>query len=130
MKFHLQQIHGQNVIRAYADGRVTVNEHTYERSLLVTPAQLVADWGPPAFAALTPAHFEAIARLEPEVVVLGTGTRLHFPAPELCAALTAAQIGLEVMDLGAACRTYNILLGEGRRVAAALIIERGDGGGA
>lgn len=123
MKFHLQQIHGQNVIRGYAGGRVTVNERVYERSLLVTPERLLADWGPPAFAALTSAHFEAIARLEPEVVVLGTGTRLRFPAPELCVSLTAAQIGLEVMDLGAACRTYNILLGEGRRVAAALIIE-------
>lgn len=123
MKIQLERGAGQNVIRAYAPGRVTVNQEHYVASLIVTPDRIVADWRPRSFADLVPADFDAIVVLEPEVVLLGTGARLSFPAPALTRALIAAQIGFEAMDTNAACRTYNVLMGEGRRVAAALLIE-------
>jgi uncharacterized protein len=112
---------GQNVIRSYAPGRVTVNEQTYATSILVTPEHIVSDWRPRDFSQLQRADFEAIAALNPEVVLLGTGARLQFPSPVLTRALMVARIGLEVMDTGAACRTYNVLMAEGRRVVAALL---------
>lgn len=123
MKIQLERGLGQNVIRAYAPGRVTVNQDVYTASLIVTPERIVADWRPRAFADLTPADIEAIAALEPEVVLFGTGERLLFPPPALTRCLIAAAIGFEAMDTGAACRTYNVLMSEGRRVAAALLIE-------
>ncbi len=126
MKIHLESAVGQNLIRAYAPGRITINEQVYTRSLIVTPQQIIVDWPPVTFADLLAGHFEALAALQPEVIVLGTGRRLQFPAPRLIRSLVEAKIGLEVMDTGAACRTYNILMSDGRRVAAALLmIENG-----
>lgn len=122
MKLHLQNSGTANSIRAYTPGEVRINEERYVRSLIVTPTQLMPDWGPANFAALATEHFEAIARLQPELVLLGTGARLSFPRPALTLALMQAGIGIEVMDTAAACRTYNILMGEGRTVAAALIL--------
>lgn len=122
MKMHLQNSGTANVIRAHARGEVRINDQTYSHSLIVTPTQLVLDWGPPDFGALACEHFAAIAQLQPELVLLGTGIRLAFPRPELTVALMHAGIGLEVMDTAAACRTYNILMGEGRQVAAALLL--------
>lgn len=125
MKIHQETAAGQHVIRAYAPGRITVNQEDYSGSLIVTPQQIIADWRPRAFADLAAPDFEMLATLNPEVVLLGTGGRLQFPAPSLTRALIEANIGLEIMDTGAACRTYNVLVGEGRRVAAALLpIER------
>jgi uncharacterized protein len=72
--------------------------------------------------ALAPAHFETFVALSPEIVLLGTGARLRFPRPELTRALVEARIGLEVMDVQAACRTYNILAAESRKVAAAVLL--------
>ena len=123
MKIQLERATGVNVIRAYVPGRVTVNEDAYTASLIVTPERLIADWRPRAFADLTEADIAAVAALEPEVVLIGTGLRLRFPAPALTRPLITTAIGFEVMDTGAACRTYNVLMGEGRRVAAALLIE-------
>ncbi len=123
MKIHLESGLGQNLIRAYAPGLVTINEKTYTRSLVVTPQQIIADWPPASSAELQAAHFEAIAALRPEVVILGTGARLLFPAPNIIRPLVEAQIGVEVMDTGAACRTYNFLMAESRKVAAALLLE-------
>lgn len=122
MKLHLETGAGRNIVRGYLPGCITVNQASYRASLVVLPDRLVPDWPPQAFAELRPEHFERILSLDPEVVVLGTGRRLRLPAPELLLALTAAGIGLEAMDTGAACRTYNILMGEGRRVAAALLM--------
>jgi len=125
MKIHLESGAGQNLIRAYAPGGITINAKAYTQSLIVTPDR-VADWPPASFNALVAAHFELIADMRPEVVILGTGARLQFPPPRLTQALVKANIGLEVMDTGAACRTYNILMSDGRRVAAALLmIENG-----
>jgi uncharacterized protein len=122
MKIHLETGIGQNLIRAYAPGRVTINEEVFTRSLIVTPQRIIADWPPADFGDFLAEHFKMIADLRPEVVILGTGARLQFPAPSLTRALVEAKIGLEVMDTGAACRTYNILMSDDRRVAAALLM--------
>ena len=122
MKIHLESGLGQNLIRAYAPSRITINEEVYTTSLIVTPRQVVTEWPPARFADLLAGHFEMIVPLRPEVVILGTGTRLRFPAPSLTRSLVEAGIGIEVMDTGAACRTYNFLMSDGRRVAAALLM--------
>jgi uncharacterized protein len=124
MKIHLETGDGQNLIRAYAPGSITIHDKAYSRSLIVTP-QTLADWPPASFADLLATHFEMLAELRPEVVILGTGVKLRFPPPSLTRALVEANIGLEVMDTGAACRTYNILMGDGRRVVAALLMIEG-----
>ena len=122
MKIHLESGFGQNLIRAYAPGRITINEEVYTRSVVVTPQQIIAEWPPASFSDLREEHFEIIVALKPEVVILGTGGRLQFPAPSLTRDLVDARIGLEVMNTGAACRTYNILMSDDRRVVAALLM--------
>jgi uncharacterized protein len=90
---------------------------------VVLPDSLIEPWDIAGFDALSRAHFEYLLSLQPEIVLLGTGTQLRFPAPALSRPLLAARIGLEVMDTRAACRTYNILMAEGRKVAAALLLD-------
>jgi len=105
----------------YGEGYVAINGKRHESSLIVLPERLLP-WPVAAFEDLAQEHFALIAELKPEVVLLGTGNRLRFPHPHLTAALTRARIGLEVMDVQAACRTYNILMSEERVVAAALVL--------
>jgi uncharacterized protein len=111
-----------NAITSYRGGAVFINGRAFEASLIVTPTQIVDDWPAESVDSLSPAAFEMIAALEPEVVLLGTGQRLQFPAPALSRRLLERGIGLECMDTAAACRSYCVLAAEGRRVAAALII--------
>ena len=125
MKIHLEDTSGRYRIRAYGPGHVTVNQTVCTRSLIISPERLIADWAPQTLAELAAGHVAELLALAPEVVLLGTGRALRFPAPEVMAALARAGIGHEIMDTGAACRTYNILMGEGRRVAAGLLIEPG-----
>jgi uncharacterized protein len=122
MKFHLEKAEGRNLFTGYGDGYVTVNHQRFERPVLVTPDAAVHEWDAPGFDALTPAHFEALLQLKPEIVIFGTGAALRFPRPELTRTLAAAGVGLEVMDTKAACRTYNILMAEGRQVLAAVLL--------
>ena len=123
MKFQLDSAEaGVNVIHAYAPGQVTINRQVYRGSLVITRDRIIADCLPERFDELTARHFEALRALVPELVIFGSGLRLRFPAPALTQPLVNAQVGLEVMDTGAACRTYNILVGEGRRVVAALFM--------
>lgn len=110
------------MISGYGDDHVFVNGERHTGSLVVT-AEAIVPWAAASFAALAQAHFEALVALAPELVLLGTGPRLRFPATQLTAPLLRAGIGLEVMDLRAACRTYNVLRAEERRVAAALLFE-------
>jgi len=114
-----------NLIRTYTAGRITVNQDSYVHSLIVLPGQVIADWPPQAFEQLAVAHLETLVSLGPELLILGTGRRQRFPRAELLAPLAAAGIGWEIMDTGAACRTYNILMSEGRNVAAALLMIEG-----
>lgn len=122
MKLLLDNGSATNVIRGYQTGSVTVNELTLTETVIVMPERLVHDWPPRCHADLRRDHFEVLAALGVEIVLLGTGATLRFPHPELTAPLLERHIGLEVMDTAAACRTYNLLMAEGRRVAAALLM--------
>ena len=121
MKLHLSNISGSNAFTGYGEGYVMVNRQRYERNLVVLPDRIVTDWQPAGFDQLGAEDFARLAELQPEIVLLGTGSRLRFPRPELTRALYEARIGLEVMDIQAACRTYNILAAEERKVVAALL---------
>jgi len=122
VKLHLATAGGQNIVTGYGKGFISVNGVRYQHSLIVMPERAVETWQPADFSVLGAADFELIAGLKPEIVLLGTGSALRFPHPSLSRALTDARIGMEVMDTGAACRTYNVLAAEGRQVAAALLI--------
>jgi uncharacterized protein len=125
MKLHLNADSGQLLFTGYGDDHVLINGQRFDSSLLLSGRGVeVAPWAGLGFAALTAAHFEWVALREMDILLLGTGTRLRFPHPSLTRALVEARIGLEVMDIGALCRTYNILASEGRQVAAAVLIER------
>lgn len=106
----------------YGDGYVSINDQRYERHIVVAPGEPVVDWDAGSFETLTPADFEVVLRLNPEIVLLGTGERLRFPHPELTRPLAEASVGFEAMDTKAACRTYNILMAEGRQVVAAIFV--------
>lgn len=124
MKLHQTRASGQNQCTGYGTGYVSINGERHEHSLILLADRLVP-WPVAGFDSLDVASFEMLAGLPVEVLLLGTGLRLRFPAPTLTRALRETGIGLEVMDTQAACRTYNILLAEHRRVGAALLIERG-----
>ncbi len=122
MKFERETRAGVNMVTGYGAGYVLINGERHSSNLILAPDRVVA-WEAASFAALREEHFAALAAFGPEIVLLGTGPRLRFPHPRLTSPLSAARIGLEVMDLNAACRTYNILVSEDRRVAAALLFE-------
>lgn len=113
---------GSYRIRAYEAGRVVINERSYTGSLIVTPDRLETAWPPRTLDDLERSHLETIAALQPEVVLLGTGPRLRFPGPDVMDFFLRQRIGFEVMDTAAACRTFNVLMAEGRAVAAALLM--------
>lgn len=123
MKLHQDTSGALNTVTAYGAGYVEINLQRHERSVIVLPDSPVIPWPVSSFDALTPDDFAYLIAPAPEVVVFGSGARLRFPHPRLVAALAAQRIGVETMDLMAACRTYNILMAEGRKVAAALLIE-------
>jgi uncharacterized protein len=124
MKFHLSSAAG-NVFTGHGADYVRLGVVEYRDNVLVTPERVVSGWAAGGFDALTEADFAPLVALEPEVVLLGTGASLRFPHPRLTRALTDAGIGVEVMDTPAACRTFNILAAEGRKVAAAVFVGGG-----
>ncbi|MNC85099.1 hypothetical protein D3C83_06760 [compost metagenome] len=121
MKLHQTPDAGLQLFTGYGAGYVAVNRTRHEKCVLVTP-QEVAEWKVTAFDVLTAADFGFIADLKPEIVVFGTGAIQRFPRPDLARALAAAGVGVEIMDTRAACRTYNILASEGRKVVAAILL--------
>ena len=121
MKLHLSNTSGIHTFTGYGEGYVMVDRQRHARSLVVMPDRVLTEWGPASFDGLAVEDFTRLVELAPEIVLLGTGNRLRFPPPELLRTLNAARIGLEVMDIPAACRTYNILAAEERKVAAALL---------
>jgi uncharacterized protein len=121
MKLHASNAQSLNTVTGYGPGYVEINAQRHEASLLVMPEQPLEAWAPRRFEDLTAEHFEAVLAQAPDVVLLGTGERQRFVHPRLVAMLTARHIGVESMDTGAACRTYNILMTEGRKVLAALL---------
>jgi uncharacterized protein len=123
MKFSLDQPMTINVVRGYGPGVIRIGDRSFGCSVIVTPATLVKDWRPTRIAELLAEDLEPLLQLRPEVLLIGSGLRQVFPERATMAALYSAGIGFEVMDTGAACRTYNVLAAEGRNVAAALIVE-------
>ena len=120
MKLHASGPSPYNTITGYGEDYVTVNGQRHQSSLVVLPGKIIP-WPAEGFDTLSAENFVFLKNLNAEIVLLGTGARQRFPSPRLTAALTSAGIGLEVMDLKAACRTYNILVAEERKVAAALM---------
>ena len=122
MKLHISPATDLNIFTAYGDGYVMVNKIRHEKSMIVFPDHIIEDWPVQTIEQLESSHLECVLPHQPEIVLLGTGTKLQFPDHALIRILINAQIGFEVMDTQATCRTYNILVDEGRRVAAALLI--------
>ena len=120
MKLHSSGLTSLNTFTGYGADFVLVNAMRYESSILVMPEALVP-WQAASFAELKEEDFSPLVAMQPEVVLLGTGETLRFPHPRLTRRLAEARIGVEVMDVQAACRTYNILMAEERKVAAALL---------
>ncbi len=123
MKLHLDNPASRYLVTGYGDGYVAINHRQHQTSLILLPDRVVEPWAAGGFEALAESDFEAIIALRPEILLLGTGSRQRFPAPALLRPLIEARIGCEVMDLPAACRTFNILMAEGRLVAAALLLD-------
>lgn len=122
MKFTLESSSRVNLIRSYSAHEIRIGEQHLHASCIVSADTVITDWEPASFAELTPQHLERVLTLNPDVVILGTGPTQRFPAATIRTTLAARGVGLEVMDLGAACRTFNILVQEERRVAAALFL--------
>ena len=110
-------------ITGYGAGWIAVDGERIESSVVISSSGLRQPWHCQSFSELTAGHFSQLADTDAELVVFGSGDRIQFPPDALMAALMARRIGLETMDTRAACRTYNILAGEGRRVVVALLIE-------
>jgi uncharacterized protein len=123
MKFTLDRPGVAHIVRGYAPGLVRIGERDIASSVIVSAETLIEPWRPRHIGELVSTDLEPAISLAPEVLLIGTGPRQVFPGPAIFAALHAARIGFEIMDTGAACRTYNVLLAEDRRVAAALILE-------
>ncbi len=112
----------QKTFTAHGAGYVAVNGERYTQAIVLTSAQVHTDWTARDWASLTSAHFDYFLPLAPEVLLFGTGAKHFFPHPELYRNLIAAGIAVEFMDTPAACRTYNILVAEDRKVVAAVLL--------
>jgi len=122
VKFHLQTP-ASNIVTGTGPGWVRIGADEYRESVVLTADSVTPGFAPNGFDSLTDADFERLLHTSPEIVLLGTGSAQRFPHPRLTAPLHRAQVGVEVMDTRAACRTFNILVAEGRNVTAALILE-------
>ena len=111
-----------NLIRSHTENSVTVGENVYTASLVISPGNLDDAWGPESAESLTVSDIDVLLKLEPELVLIGTGAVQVFPAMDILRPMIENQVGYEIMNTAAACRTYNILVAEGRSVVAGLII--------
>ena len=122
MKLHLTSAENKHLITSYGANYIEINKQRHACNLIVMADSLILDWQATDFASLTETHFLHIAELQAEVVLLGTGEKHQFLHPKIYKILTEKNIPLECMTTAAACRTYNILMSEGRNVAAMLIL--------
>lgn len=122
MKLHHRAQEGLNIIKAYTDDSVSINEEVFTKSIIVQARNLNSDWTPQSISELDASHICELAKLDTEIILLGTGITQQFPDRQLFIPLYDHNIGIEVMDTPAACRTYNILLEQDRAVTAALLI--------
>lgn len=109
-------------IRSFSPGELRVNDQVITGPVILTPEDIIVDWCPPAIDALSITDFAAALAIKPELVLFGTGDRQTFPPTTLVTDIMRAGVGFEAMGTAAACRTFNVLCSEGRRVAAALIV--------
>lgn len=123
MKLQSDPHSGANTITGYGDGYIEINKIPYSHAVLLSSDGEILEWSVGSFEELGPTDFAKMASLKPELIIIGTGKRQRFPKPELLKTLIEAKLGFEVMDSQAASRTYNILVGEGRQVLLALIVE-------
>lgn len=123
MKLQSDPHSGANTITGYGDGYVEINKTPYAHAVVLSSDGAISEWSAQSFEDLEARHFSQLVDLKLELILIGTGKRQRFPKPELLKALISAKIGFEIMDSQAACRTYNILVGEGRKVLLALIVE-------
>jgi uncharacterized protein len=124
VKLHSDPQSSQNTITGYGIGFLEVNQTPYSHALIVQPEGEVLAWPVEEIQDLSEDHFSMISALLPELVIVGTGKRQVFLNPKILQPLIKAKIGFEMMDSQAACRTYNILMGEGRKVLAAILLEK------
>ncbi len=122
MHFTLETDANRYIVTSYGLGWITVNKRELRQSLIVTPEVLVTDWTPHDISDLEISHFEMVSQLAPEIILLGTGNKQRYLHPRLIRPLLVNGVGVEIMDTAAACRTYNITMLEGRKVAAALFM--------
>jgi uncharacterized protein len=122
LKLHPANFAHQYVFTGYDDGYVLINQIRYEKSLIVMPDHLIEDWPVMTVSQLEVQHFECLMPHAPEIIILGTGVKHKFPGQSLQSQLIKMGTGIEIMDTKACCRTYNILVEEGRRVVAAILI--------
>lgn len=122
MKLHPANFAHQNIFTGYGEGYVLINQIRYEANLIVLPDHLIEDWPIGSIQELELQHFENLFLHSPEIILLGTGAEHKFPNHTLLSQLAKMRVGIEIMDTKACCRTYNILVEEGRRVAAAVLI--------
>lgn len=122
MKLHLSSGSAQNIFTAHGDGYVAINGRPYRHAVAVMPDRVLEDWRPAGFEAMSAQDFSFFLAHRPDVLLLGTGIEQRFVHPELHRALTDAGIAVECMNTPAACRTYNILVAEDRKVAAAILL--------
>lgn len=123
MKLHTANTAGLNLFTAYDTDYVAVNNEKHSENLIVLHDTLIPAWTTAKVESLTTEDMDKLRALGTEIILLGTGQRLRFPAGALLRPFAAAGIGLDVMDMQAACRTFNILASEGRKVAAALLFD-------
>ncbi|HEU5295400.1 MAG TPA: Mth938-like domain-containing protein [Burkholderiaceae bacterium] len=123
MKLQPDSLEGTNTIARHDGARIWVGAQVHEGSVVVPWSGTVQSWPPGRFNDLTEAHFEVLLQHSPELVIFGSGARLRFPKPALLRTLIERGVGFESMDTAAACRTYNVLVSEGRNVVAALLFE-------
>lgn len=122
MKLHATPTQQYQTVTGYEDDWVEINAHRFGHSLIVLPEVAPARWAVTSFEGLQASDFSPIDAQSPDLLILGTGKRQRFASPKLLAGLLSKRIGVECMDNQAACRTYNILMAEGRKVALALIL--------
>jgi len=123
VKLHISNTAGLNLFTAYGDDYAAANGDKHEKNLILLPESIIPAWTTATVTTLSEADMKILLGLDTEIVLLGTGRSLRFPPGALLRPFAPAGIGLEIMDLKAACRTYNILAAEGRKVAAALLFD-------
>jgi uncharacterized protein len=122
MNISLDTHAGAYHIKSYQPGKLIINEQQHVSSVIISLTQLITNWRPQTLAELNLEDFAAILALEPEIVLLGTGEHLLFPDPALLIPCYEQKVGIEVMNTQAACRTFEVLAAENRRVVAALLV--------